>query len=69
MEKQAYSWVKESAHFRNYILLSHVIAYVPHSPIKILLNKKFRDERWEKWLEKFQEYDIEIKPLKSIKGQ
>jgi hypothetical protein len=25
--------------------------------------------KWENWLVKIQEYDIEIKPLKEVKGQ
>jgi hypothetical protein len=28
-----------------------------------------REGKWENWLEKIQEYDIEIKPLKEVKGQ
>jgi hypothetical protein len=69
LEKQALALVKEVAHFRTYILNSHVIAYVPSSPVKMLLNKQLREGKWANWLEKIQEYDIEIKPLKAIKGQ
>jgi hypothetical protein len=69
LEKQSLSLVKAIAHFRMYILKSHVIAYVPSSPVKMLLNKQLREGKWANWLEKIQEYDIEIKPLKVIKGQ
>jgi hypothetical protein len=69
IEKQAFSLVKAIAHFSTYILSTHVIAYVPHSPVKMLLNQQFREGRWENWLAKLQEYDIEIKPLKVVKGQ
>jgi hypothetical protein len=69
IEKQVFSLVKEVAHFRTYILSTHVVAYVPHSLVKMLLNQQFREGRWENWLEKLQEYDIEIKPLKVVKGQ
>jgi hypothetical protein len=69
LEKQALSLVKEVAHFWTYILNSHVIAYVPSSPVKMLLNQQLREGKWENWLEKIQEYDIEIKPLKEVKGK
>jgi hypothetical protein len=69
LEKQALALVKEVAHFQTYILNSHVIAYVPSSPVKMLLNQQLREGKWANWLEKIQEYDIEIKPLKEIKGQ
>jgi hypothetical protein len=35
----------------------------------MLLNKQLREGKWANWLKKIQEYDIEIKPLKVIKGQ
>jgi hypothetical protein len=69
LEKQALSLVKYLAHFRIYILNSHVISYAPSSPVKMLLNQQLREGKWANWLEKIQEYDIEIKPLKAIKGQ
>jgi hypothetical protein len=69
IEKQALSLVKAISHFRTYILSTHIIAYVPHSPVKMLLNQQLREGRWENWLEKLQEYDLEIKPLKVVKGQ
>ena len=52
-----------------YILNSHVISYVPSSPVKMLLNQQLREGKWADWLEKIQEYDIYIKPLKEIKGK
>jgi len=62
------SLVKEIAHFGTYILSSHIITYVPHSPIEIFLNQQLREGRCENWLAKLQEYDLEIKPLKVVKG-
>jgi hypothetical protein len=35
----------------------------------MLLNKKLREGKWANWLAKIQEYDIEIKPSKEIKGK
>jgi hypothetical protein len=69
LEKQALSLVKAVVHFWTYILNSHVIAYVPSSPVKMILNQQLREGKWANWLEKIQEYDIEIKPLKEVKGQ
>jgi hypothetical protein len=60
--------VKVMAHFKTYIFLSHIIAYVSHPPVKMLLNQQFREGRWENWLVKLQEYDMEIKPIKFVKG-
>jgi hypothetical protein len=34
----------------------------------MLLSQQLREGKWENWLEKIQEYDIEIKPLKAVKG-
>jgi hypothetical protein len=69
IEKQALSLVKAVAHFRTYILSSHVIVYVPTSPVKMLLGQQLREGKWANWLEKIQEYDIEIKPLKIVRGK
>jgi hypothetical protein len=33
----------------------------------MLLNKKLSEDRWEKWLEKLQEYHLEIKSMKFVK--
>jgi hypothetical protein len=56
--------VRLVAHFQTYILNSHGIAYVPSSPVKMLLNQQLREGKWENWLAKIHEYDIEIEPLK-----
>jgi hypothetical protein len=68
-EKQVFSLVKVVAHFRTYIFSSDVIAYVSHPLVKILLNQQFREGRWENWISKLQEYDMEIKNIKYIKGK
>jgi hypothetical protein len=69
LEKQALALVKTVAHFLTHILNSHVIAYVSSSPINMLLNQQLREGKWDNWMENIQEYDIEIKPLKVVKGQ
>jgi hypothetical protein len=69
LEKKALALVKAVAHFRMYILNSHVIAHVPSSPVNMLLNQDLREEKWSNWLAKIQECDIELKPLKVFKGK
>jgi hypothetical protein len=69
LDNQALSLVKAVAHLQTYILNSHVIAYVPSSHVKMLLNQQLREGKWANWLEKIQEYDIEINHLRSVKGQ
>jgi len=69
LDKQFLSLVKAVVHFQTYILNSHVMAYVPSSHVKMILNQQLREGKWENWLENIQEYDIEINTLKAIKGQ
>jgi hypothetical protein len=47
IEKQSLSLVNTISHFRTYILLSHSIAYIPHSPIDMFLNQQHKEGRWE----------------------
>jgi hypothetical protein len=68
LEKKSLSLINVVAHFWMYVLKSHVISNVPSSLVKILLNQQLREGKWANWLAKIQEYHIEIKPLKSIKG-
>jgi hypothetical protein len=35
----------------------------------MLLNQQLREGIWENWLAKLQEYELEIKPLKVVKGR
>jgi hypothetical protein len=35
----------------------------------MFLNQQLREGKWDNWMEKIQEYDIEIKLVKVIKGQ
>jgi hypothetical protein len=69
MQKQAYALVKFLKHFRVYIGYSKVVGYVSHSAIKDILGKQDCLGVRGKWVSKIQEYDLEIKPTKLIKGQ
>ena len=69
MEKQAYALVKSLKHFRTYVGYSKKIGYVPHSAIKDILAQKDCLGIRGKWVSKIQEYGLEIRPTKLIKGQ
>ena len=46
-----------------------MVGYVPHSAVKDILSQQDCLGIRGKWLSKIQEYDLEIKPTKLIKGQ
>jgi hypothetical protein len=68
-EKQAYALVKSLKHFRNYIDYNKIKAYVPYPAVKDVLSQQDCMGTRGKWVSKIQEYDLEIKPTKIIKGQ
>jgi hypothetical protein len=67
-EKQAYAQVKSLKHFRNYVGYNKIKAYVPYPTVKDVLSQQDCMGTRGKWVSKFQEYDLEIKPTKIIKG-
>jgi hypothetical protein len=69
MEKQVYALVKALKEFRVYILHSHTTAYVPSSSVKDILTQPDPEGKRGKWIVVLLEYDLEIKPMKLIKGQ
>jgi hypothetical protein len=69
MEKQAYALVKSLKHFRVYVGYSKIVGYVPHSAVKDILAQQDCLGVRGKWVSKIQEYDLEIKPTKLVKGQ
>jgi hypothetical protein len=69
MEKQAYAMVKALKSFRTYVLHSKIIVYVPTSYIKDILVQPNSDGKRGRWLTKIQEFDLEIKLTKLVKGQ
>jgi hypothetical protein len=68
-EKQAYALIKSLKHFRVFIGYSKVIGYVPNSAVKDVLSQVEGLGSRGRWISKIQEYDLEIKPTKLIKGQ
>jgi hypothetical protein len=69
MEKKAYAMVKALKAFRTYVLHSKIIAYVPTSVVKDILVQADSDGKRGRWLAKIQEFDLEVKPNKLVKGQ
>jgi hypothetical protein len=68
-EKQAYALVKSLQHFRNYVGYNKIKAYVPYPAVKDVLSQQDCMGTRGKWVSNIQEYDLEIKPTKIIKGQ
>jgi hypothetical protein len=69
MEKQAYALVKGLAHFRPYFWNAQIIAYVPHPMVKEILIQKDCNGTRGRWITKIQEYDLEVRPTKLVRGQ
>jgi hypothetical protein len=68
-EKQVYALVKSLKHFRNYVGYNKIKAYVPYPAMKDVLSQQDCMRTRGKWVSKIQDYDLEIKPTKIIKGQ
>ena len=61
--------MKSLKHFRIFIGYAKVIGYVPSSAVKDVLTQEESLGPRGRWVAKIQEYDLEIKPTKLIKGQ
>jgi hypothetical protein len=69
MEKQEYAMVKALKDFRTYVFHSKIISYVPTVSVKDILVQPNSDGKRGWWLTKIQEFDLEIKSTKLVKGQ
>ena len=69
IDNQTFVTFKVVKHLRPYLLRSHTNIIVPHSTVRSLLIQKEPRDRRENWLTSLQEYDLEIKPTKLVKGQ
>lgn len=69
-EKQAFAMVKVVKQFRYYILHSHSVIFVLDSTVKsILTQQEVKLNKRVMWVTKIQEYDLDIHPTKTVKGQ
>ena len=64
IEKHAYALIKSLKAFRIYILHTKVLSYVPSAAVKDVLTQNGIDGKRSKWIAKFIEFDIEVKPTK-----
>jgi hypothetical protein len=51
------------------VIHSKVIAYIPTSSVKDILVQTDSDGKRGRWLAKIKEFDLEVKPMKLVKGQ
>ena len=69
VKKQAYKVYKSVKHYRPYILKSRTKVILMYAAIRnVLVQKEFREKR-DHWMTALQEYDLEIKPTKIVRGQ
>jgi hypothetical protein len=69
IDKKAYTNYKAVKHFRSYILKNHTKVIVPHPTVKYLFSQQEMGEILGNWMVVIQEFDLDIKPTKIIKGQ
>lgn len=69
MEKQACVLVQSLKHFRPYVGYLKIIAYILHVAMKDILTQQDCLGIHRKWVSKIQEYDLDIRPTKLVKGQ
>jgi hypothetical protein len=69
IEKQAYAPMQPLKQFRSYVEYNQIIAYVPYPIVMVVLAQQDCLGVIGKWVSKIQEYDLNIKPTKIIKGQ
>ena len=69
IDTQAFALLKVVKHLWLYIRRSHTKIIVPHSAVRYLLIQKELGDRWGNWMASLQEYDLEIKQEKLVKGQ
>ena len=61
--------VKALKAFKTYVLHSKIISYVPTNVVKNILVQPDIDRKRGRWLAKIQEFDLEVKSIKLVKGQ
>ena len=66
--KQAYVVFKYVKHFRLFFLKYKTRVIVPYHAVRNLLVQKDLAEKRANWITTLQEYDLEIKPAKIVKG-
>eukprot|EP00253_Pinus_taeda_P011040 PITA_11040 len=69
VEKQAFAMFKAVKYYRPFLLKTHTKVIVPFPAVRQLLLQKELGEKRENWVTTLQEYDLEIRPAKIVRGQ
>lgn len=69
IDKQAFVVFKAVKHFRAYLNKSKTKVIVPYTAVRNLLVQKELGEKRAHWMTALQEFDLEIKPAKIVRGQ
>eukprot|EP00253_Pinus_taeda_P005513 PITA_05513 len=69
VEKKAFVVYKVVKHYRPFLLKAHTKVIVPFSAVRQLLIQRELGEKMANWVTALQEYDLEIKPAKIVRGQ
>eukprot|EP00253_Pinus_taeda_P027097 PITA_27097 len=69
VEKQAFVVYKVVKHYRPFLLKAHTKVIVPFPSVRQLLIQRELGEKRANWVTTLQEYDLEIKPAKIVRGQ
>eukprot|EP00253_Pinus_taeda_P012640 PITA_12640 len=69
VEKQAFAVYKAVKHYKPFLLKAHTKVIVPFSSVRKLLIQRELGEKRANWVTTLQEYDLEIKPAKIVRGQ
>jgi len=51
------------------VLHTNIISYVPSAAVKDIMVQSYGEGKRGKWIAKIQEYGLEVKPMKLVKGQ
>lgn len=68
-EKQAYALVKAVKAFRCYLVGASVIAFVPSAAVKDIFSQQEVSGRRCRWINRIQEFNIDIQITKLVRGQ
>ena len=69
VDKHGYAVYKVVKHFRSHILKNNTKVIVPHPVVSSLFTQQDMRERRGNWMAVVQEFDLDIKPAKLVKGQ
>src|ERR1700733_11766157 len=69
VEKKVFAVFKAVKHYRPFLLKTHTKVIVPFSAVRQLLMQRELGEKRANWVTALQEYDLDIRPAKIVRGQ